>query len=162
MSELPEFWMRWTRDAIGATSEVMFPQNDFGAPDWQQTQMVERTLDYLEELPFKMRRLVTLMFVAIELGAPFLLVGFGRFSRIPAARRMKALTSWRKSDFFLFRMLMDALKAQLCMMYLSHPDVQRHIKVFKTCERPNDPLKLPIRSGFLAANPINGLSTEAP
>lgn len=151
------FWMRRTADGIGATSEVMFPTNPHGAPDWQQTQMVERTVDYLGELPPPMRRLLMFMFVVIELGAPLLLAGPRRFSKLSRERRLKVLLSWRGSWFFPHKMLADALKAQLCMMYLSHPAVQKHIEAWKACSRENDPLGLPIRENVFDETAHNGL-----
>ena len=59
------------------------------------------------------------------------------------------------------RLLADAVKAQLCMMYLSHPAVQAHIGAFKTCAHPNDPLNLPVREGVLSGDTHNGLAPEA-
>jgi hypothetical protein len=126
--------------SIGAASEVMFPANDHGAPDWKQTDMVERT-----------------MFLAIEFLCPFLLVGPGRFSRQPAARRLRGLLRWRSSRFILYFLLCDALKAQLCMMYMSHPAVQRYMQAWKSCERENDPLGLPVRENVFSATTANGL-----
>lgn len=136
----------------------MFPGDDDGAPDWRQTQMVERTMSYIASLPTRMRRLVMLMYVAIELLAPVLFVGFGRFSRISAARRDRAMQRWRRSPLPHHRLLADALKAQLCMMYLSHPAVQAYIGAFKPCPHPNDPLNLPVREGMFSADTPNGLA----
>jgi hypothetical protein len=36
---------------IEGTAEVLYPENDFGAPDWRSTDMASRTLRYLEDLP---------------------------------------------------------------------------------------------------------------
>ncbi len=154
------FWMNRVADGIAGASEAMFPVNDLGAPDWRQTQMVERTLDYLSEVPPRMRRLVYLMYVAIELLAPLLFVGFGRFSRIGIERRARALQRWRHSALPHHRMLSDALKAQLCMMYLSHPAVQAHIGAFKSCARVADPLGLPVRTDVFSADTPDGLNPE--
>jgi hypothetical protein len=152
--------MQRVADGVRGASEVMFPENDFGAPDWKMTDMVGRTVSYLYELPPPTRRLVMLMFVAIELGAPFLLIGFGRFSRIAPERRLKVLQRWRKSSNPLYRLLVDALKAQLCMMYLSHRAVQFHIKAWKSCDRPGDPLGLPTRENPFSATTANGLRED--
>jgi hypothetical protein len=153
--------MRRTAEGIRGTSEVMFPTNDVGAPDWQATQMVERTVDYLYLLPPRMRALVMLMFIAIEFGSPFMLSGFGRFSKLSRARRLKVLEGWRKAKIPLFKLLADALKAQLCMMYLSHRDVQHHIGAFKACDRPGDALGLPTRHDVFSATTTNGLREGA-
>jgi len=152
------FWTRRVADGIGGVSEVMFPGGDDGAPDWRETQMVERTMEYLGMLPTRMRRLVMLMYVAIELCAPLLFVGLGRFSRISFDRRDRAMQRWRRSPLPHHRLLADALKAQLCMMYLSHPAVQAHIGAFKTYAAPNDPLNLPVRHGVLSGDTPNGLA----
>lgn len=155
------FWMRRTADGIRGTSEVMFPVNDIGAPDWRSTQMVERTVDYIYALPPQMRALLMVMFVAIELGSPFMLSGFGRFSTLSPTRRLKVLQGWRRSWIPLFKLLADALKAQLCMMYLSHKDVQRHIGAWKTCDRPGDVLGLPTKQNVFSAETANGLREGA-
>ncbi len=135
----------------------MFPPNPHGAPDWRDAQVEERTVEYLFELPRPMRRLVMLMFVAIELGAPALFAGLGRFSRLRPERRLAALQRWKTSRLPLFRLLAEALKAQLSMMYLSHVDVQRHIRAWKSCDRPGDVLALPVRTDVFDATTPNGL-----
>lgn len=155
------FWTRRVADGIAGVSEVMFPGDDDGAPSWRDTQMVERTMTYIASLPTRMRRLVMLMYVVIELLAPLLFVGLGRFSRISAHRRDRAMQRWRRSWVPHHRLLADAVKAQLCMMYLSHPAVQAHIGAFKTCAHPNDPLNLPVREGVLSGDTHNGLAPEA-
>lgn len=144
-------------DAVRAISEVMFPANDIGVPDWQQTEMVARTQEYLTILPPRSRNLLYLLFVAIELGAPLLFVWPGRFSRAPYERRRKVLQRWRTSWFGPFKLLADALKAQLCMTYMSHPAVQEHMGVWKACERPEDPFRLPYHPDAFDEGTASGL-----
>jgi hypothetical protein len=151
------FWMRRVEACIRACTEVMFPVNDEGAPDWKSTDIVARTIDYLYELPPPTRRLVMTMFVAIEFGATGLLAGIGLFSWQSLGLRTRAIHRWRGHWFLPYAMLADALKAQLCMMYLSHPAVQHYIGAWKTCERPNDPLGLPVRTGVYSATTHSGL-----
>jgi hypothetical protein len=155
------FWMRRVADAVGAASEVMFPGSEAGAPDWQETSMVARTVEYLGELPPESRRLVMLMFVAVEFGAPFLGVGPGRFSRVRADRRLRGMTRWKHSRLWLLRVLAEALKAQLCMMYLSHPAVQRFLGAWKSCARPGDVLDLPVREDALSGTTADGMREGA-
>ncbi len=149
--------MRRVRDGIGATSEVMFPGDSKGAPDWRETEMVERTLDYLTELSPRMRRLIMFLFIFFEFGSPLLLAGIRRFSKLSPDRRLRALMRWRKSRFYPLKILIDALKAQLSMMYMSHQLVQDYMRVFKTCDRPNDTLKLEIRRNVFSATTANGM-----
>ena len=135
--------------SITAASEALFPSNDAGAPDWQATEMVPRTLAYLDLLPRAQRKLIVLMFVTIEWACPLLAPGLGRFSRRSPERRLRAVRRWRRSRIYLVRYLGDSLKAMLTMMYLSHPAAIRHIGAFKTCDAPSDPLSYdPAPAGF--------------
>lgn len=152
--------MRRVADGVGAASEAMFPANDHGAPDWRDTQMVERTVSYLGELPPPTRRLVMFMFVVIELGQLALFSGVRRFSKMSVARRDRILRAWKRSPLPHHKLLADALKAQLCMMYLSHPKVQKHIGAWKTCVHPADPNKLPVRLNVYSATTKNGLRED--
>lgn len=156
MAQSEGFIARTVRGGIAATAEATFPENDFGAPDWKQTQLVERTLNYIELVPPRARLLLTVLYAVIELGGPFLLAGFGRFSSLSVQRRDAAMHRWGKSSFFLYRVLYDGLMAQLKMMYLSHFHVQRHLGVWKACERTIDPCETPIRSNVFDANTASG------
>ena len=117
----PGFWMRLAMAGIAATSEATFPENDLGAPDWKSTAMVERTLEYFDELPPRQRRLLVLLFVFTELAAGLLSWRLSRFSRLPARHRTWAIHCFRRSELMLLRVLGDALKATATMMYMSHP-----------------------------------------
>jgi hypothetical protein len=127
---------------IGAIAEAMFPENDLGAPDWRVTEMVSRTLRYIGELPPAQSRLVRLLFVFVELAAPLLLLRPHRFSRISVEYRTLAIRRWRASHFLPFRLLGDAIKATMTMMYMSHPSVSAYIGEHKACARPHDPLSI--------------------
>jgi hypothetical protein len=110
--------------------------NDLGAPDWRTTEMVPRTLAYLDELPAEQRRLLTMLFLAVELGAVLLVAGFSRFSKMTPLRRAEVVRAWRRSRYQVFRVLGDALKATTTMMYMSHPRAIAYIDATKTCDRP--------------------------
>lgn len=151
-------------DGITAASEGLFPANDFGAPDFRDTEMVTRTLEYLQELPPPQRRLVSLLYVAVELLAPFLLLIPRRFSRMSATQRANAVRQWRLSRFFVLRILGDALKATTTMMYMSHPRVVAYIGEHRACEHPDDALHYPVRRDALPVlkeAPGDGSSPES-
>ncbi len=112
---------------LTAVAEALFPPNAYGAPDWREAEVVPRTLAYLEELPAMPRRLMLALFTAIELSAPVLVGCRSRFSRLPVRRRVEALRTLRASQFAPRRLIGDALKATMTMMYVSHPKVMAHI-----------------------------------
>jgi hypothetical protein len=136
------FWQRRAVDGIRGAAEAFFPENQLGAPNWHEAKVVERTQVYLAELPPAQRRLLTLLFVFVELAAPLLAPGWGRFSRLSVARRTRAVRRWRVSRIYLLRLIGDALKATMSMMYLSHPAVLKHIEAYTVCHNPHDPLAL--------------------
>jgi len=141
---------RTVRASVQATAEVYFPENDFGAPDWRETDMVERTILYLQDIPPNTRPMLYLLFFAVEWLAPFLLAGLGRFSKRSLPFRQRAIRRWNTWNFIVFRFLAEGLKAQLTMTYMSHPLVQEHMGVWKACAREADPYQRPLRPDFLA------------
>ncbi len=143
------FWANRVRDGITALSEATFPENDLGAPDWKSTDMVRRTFEYLEELPPPQRRLLSLLFLFVELGALVLVLGFRRFSRIAPLRRAAIIRRWRRSRLLPLRMLGDAVKATTTMMYMSHPSVAAYIGEYRVCSHPDDPLRIDVRPDAL-------------
>ncbi len=112
---------RIARAGLEACAEALFPVNDIGAPDYRDTVLVARTVRYLQVLPRTQRRLITLLFAFFELAAPILSLSFHRFSGLPVARREALVRRLRKSRVLPFRILGDAVKATLTMMYMSHP-----------------------------------------
>lgn len=153
----PGLWMRIATDGIAATSEAVFPENDLGAPDWKSTDMVGRTLEYLDELPPRQRRLLLLLFVFVELASVFLVWRLARFSRLPVVRRTRAIRAWRRSNWLVLRVLGDSLKATSTMMFMSHPRVIEHLGEYRACERPLDRVKIAARPAALSS-----LNDEAP
>lgn len=117
MPALPPFALA----GLTGSAEALFPPNDLGAPDYRATEVVPRTLAYLRALPARQRRLILLLFAFVELSAIFLIPGFRTFSRHSVTRRENAVRGYRTSRFLLVRLLGDAIKATLTMMYMSHP-----------------------------------------
>lgn len=156
MARLQNFLMRRVADSVEAVAQAMFPENDFGAPDWRTAEMAPRTVNYIRMLPTRSRRLLILLYVAVELAAPLLLVWPGRFSRAPLKRRKHVLERWRRHWFPPYQLLQEALKAQQCMIFLSHPAVQAHIGVWKSCDHPFDRYQLPVREDPFDAAAPNG------
>jgi hypothetical protein len=132
--------MRRAIDGIGATGEAMFPENDLGAPSWRDADVVARMLVWMDELAPPQRRLILLLFVAVELGS-LLLLG-RRFSRARRERREDAIRRWRRSSFFPLKVVGESLKGALSMIYLSHPDVLAYMGAFSVCAHPDDPLRM--------------------
>ena len=127
---LERFLQRHAEAGLSATAEALFPVNELGAPDFRATDLVARTLDYLALLPARQRRLLILLFVLVELGAPLLVFGTRRFSRLPVGERERAIRGFRGSSFLPVRVVGDALKACLTMMYMSHPAALAYVGAF--------------------------------
>jgi len=139
------YWHRPLTAGVAAASEATFPQNAIGAPDWKSTDMVRRTFEYLDELPPPQRRLLEALFIFVELATVVLAGRFRRFSKLPVEVRTAAIRRWRASRWLAFRLLGDAIKATMTMIYMSHPSVIRYIEEYRCCARPLDPLKIPVR-----------------
>ena len=152
---------RLVRRGIKGSAEACFPTNDFGAPDWQQAEVVDRTVAYIDLLSGRPRLLLLFLYSFIEIASPILLAGLLPFSMLSVAARQRAMTRWANSPFVLYNYLYDGLMAQQKMMYLSHPSVQRHLEVWKTCTRELDPYGTPLREGALAGDTADGLAEVA-
>jgi hypothetical protein len=140
------FFERCALNGLSATAEALFPENDYGAPDHRTTELVPRTLEYLAELPVAQRRLLTTLFALVELAAPFLVFGFRRFSRLSAGRREAAVRAWRHSSLLPLRLLGDALKATMTLVYMSHPAALAYVGAYAVSPRPLDRLQVPVRA----------------
>ncbi len=154
MADPDGYWLRTAMVSIHAVSEAMFPSNDFGAPDYEATDLVRRTREYIDELPPEQHRLLLLLFIFLELATPLLSLRFRKFSSFTPVRRAELVRGWRKHWFQPLQWLGDALKATMTMMYFSHPTVVKHLESFKTCERPTDPLQFPVDKGALNRLPV--------
>lgn len=137
-------------DGLRATVEALYPANDYGAPDFRDADMVDRTFEYWRALPVRQRRLLMALFALVELAAPLLIPGLRRFSRIPIDRRERAVRDFRRSRFLPLRLLGDALKAATTVIYMSHPSVLKYIGMYSACERPMDPMPVTVRRDALA------------
>jgi len=151
---LERFVLARARDGMAATAEALFPVNDYGAPDHRATDLVERMAAYLDDLPPRQRRLILALFVFVELAAPILVPCWSRFSRLPIERRERAVRDLRASRFLPFRIIGDALKATTTLIYMSHPAVIRYIGMYSVCERPGDPLSVPLRPEALSTESV--------
>jgi hypothetical protein len=135
----PGLWPAIAARGIAATADAMFPPNAVGAPDWLQAEMLPRMLRYLDELPPRQRRLLLGLFVLVELGAPLMVPGLRRFSRLTPQRRLQAIGRWRASRLEPLRLVGDGLKMTMTMLYLAHPAVRRHIGELAPCAAPAGP-----------------------
>ncbi len=125
-------------------AEVLFPDNDLGAPTWRDTDLVARTFAWIDELPPPQQRLVLFMYVAVELAAPLLSPSLGRFSRISPERRLRIIRRWRASRVYLVRYIGDSLKSVATMIHLAHPTALEHIGMYKHCDHPEDSFEVRI------------------
>ena len=145
-------WERIAERAVTGAAEAMFPVNSLGAPDWREADVPRRMIEFFNELPAKSRRLMLLLFNVLELATPLLGPALRPFSRLSINRRNALIQRWRHSRVYLFRFVGDSVKMTLTMIYLSHPAVERHVGVYKTCEHPLDVHPIELRSGALEAH----------
>lgn len=136
-------------DALG---EVLFPVNDLAAPNWKESDVVGRLLSYTDELPLRMRRLVRLQYAAMQVFGGLLALRPWPFGRLAVKTRHAAFVRMRNSPVLALRLLSDALKASLQMMYFSDPAVQKVMGAFKPETRPDDPFQIEVREGVLEAH----------
>ncbi|MBK7154437.1 MAG: hypothetical protein IPH72_22085 [Sandaracinaceae bacterium] len=134
---------------IEGTAEVLYPENDFGAPDWRSTDMASRTLRYLEDLPPHRTQLVGALFVAADVMLPLSLGERPGLKRVPLARRREAFERWYKEPFSPMGQFVGALKATLAMTYFGHPSVVRYIGQVTHCDRPSDPFRIDVDVDYL-------------
>lgn len=134
---------------IAGTAEVLYPENDFGAPDWRSTDVVSRTLRYVEDLPPHRSQLVGALFVAADVMLPLALGERPGLGRVPVARRKEAFERWYKEPFSPMGQFVGALKATLAMTYFGHPSVVRYIGQVTHCDRPSDPFRIDVDVDYL-------------
>ena len=136
------WWSRLARPGLRAAAEAMFPPNDLDLPDWRGARLVERTVAYWAELPAHQRRLLVLLYTAIHVLPPLLLCAPLPFGWLSPERRAAVVRRWRGSRIYPVRLLGDAIKATLTMIYMTHPQVLAAMGVTTACAHPNDPLTL--------------------
>ena len=134
---------------IEGTAEVLYPENDFGAPDWRSTDVASRTLRYVEDLPPHRSQLVGALFVAADVMLPLTLGERPGLKRVPLARRQEAFERWYKEPFSPMGQFVGALKATLAMTYFGHPSVVRYIGQVTHCDRPSDPFRIDVDVDYL-------------
>ena len=145
---------------IEGTAEVLYPENDFGAPDWRSTDMASRTLRYLEDLPPHRTQLVGALFVAADVMLPLSLGERPGLKRVPLARRREAFERWYKEPFSPMGQFVGALKATLAMTYFGHPSVVRYIGQVTHCDRPSDPFRIDVDVDYLVRDRARVTATE--
>ena len=137
--------MKIVMAGIAGVAEAVFPKNQLGIPDFETAEIVARTVEYMDELPPAQRRLYVFFFAFIELAAPLLVPCLSRFSRLSAERRTRAIRAWRCSALLPFRLVGDAAKATMTMMYMSHDSVMAYLQAYKTCGRTSPDLEIEYR-----------------
>ena len=154
-------WVRLARPGVKAAAEALFPPNDLGAPDWRDTDLVERSLDYFAELPPHQGRLISLLYIVIHILPWVFLSSPLPFGWVSQERRTRIVQSWRTSRLYLARMLGDSLKATMTIVYLQHPAPLRFIGVFSICANEGDPYDLDIRPNALAESAAGNTAAES-
>jgi hypothetical protein len=119
--------------AFEAVCEALYPENDFGAPSWRDTDMVARAASLWDELPPPSRLTLEAIYATVELLGAAFAPGVGPFSALPVGRREKALERLKVSRVWPLRLLGEAVKSSSTMVYLSHPAALRHIGDPRTC-----------------------------
>lgn len=117
---------------FAACAEALYPENDYGAPDWRETEMVARAEEWWRTLPPSARMTVVGMFAAIEIGGPILKPGFRRLSRMAPEDRRALVGRWRASSLVPLRFIGDAVKSATAMIYLSHPRTMTYMGITRT------------------------------
>jgi len=120
-----------------------------GAPDFEETDIPARMRLYMEEVPEQYRRLLTLLFVFIEWCPPFVAFYPRRFSKLSLKSRQTLVRRWRGSLFYPLRIIGDAVKGVMTMMYLSHPAALKSIGMFTVSGRDWDPVTVEHRPDAL-------------
>ncbi len=146
MTDRNSFIMRRVTNGIRGLSEALYPVNDFGAPDWQDVDMVKRTYQNLFLMPPFQRFLLLVLYCVSEIVLPLLVPAIKPFSKVSLENRIKTLQRMKKSKIFFIRLFSEAIKAALQMIYMSHPTVLEYIGEYKHCPMPKDPFAMPIKS----------------
>ena len=149
-ARIQTWWRSLALSGFGAVAEALYPENDLGAPSWQEADMVHRAGALWDAMPPGARHTMEALYVGLELGGAALLPRFGRLSRQPLARRTALFQRLQKTPFFPARFVLEGAKSSSGMVYLSHPAVLRHLGVTKTTAHPADQhLAIPVRPDAL-------------
>jgi hypothetical protein len=117
------------RRAIKAAAESLFPKNDLGAPDFESTDLPARVEGYIKKLPPPQQKLIWLLFIFYELAAPLFALKLSRYSKLSVESRLELVQRFRRSNVYPIRMMGDALKGVMTMIYMSHPSVDRYLGI---------------------------------
>ncbi len=149
MSERASWFEQIASAGLGATAEALFPPNDGGYPDCEDTDLVARTAAWIQSLPEAQRFQLTLLYFGVEVLTPVLRpFGAGgpwRFSARTLEQRAQVIAGWRGSWVYPLRLFADALKTSVTMIYLAHPAVVRHIGEYKPWAHPDDAFEVDVR-----------------
>jgi len=136
---------------FAAAAEALYPENDLGAPDWRDTEMVARAERWFVALPPKPRALLLALFSGLELGTPLLGRRWRAFSRLPVLERTALVRRWRASSIAPLKLLGDSIKSATSMIYLSHPAALRHVGQLKACDHVAPDLGVPVDPAALSS-----------
>ncbi|MFT6629536.1 MAG: hypothetical protein ACJA1R_002813 [Flavobacteriales bacterium] len=154
------------RSALAASAEAIYPKNELGAPDFETTELVARMHEYVQGLPPTQRRLLKIMFIGVEL-LSLVLAPCRRFSKRPLTARSRAIERWRNGSILPLRLLGDALKSSLQMLYLAHPSVIQLTGEYKVWTHPDHTYPMPVRGSAdvageaLESADLNGADAES-
>ena len=140
---------RWAVRGIEASAEACMPEVGEPVPGWRQTDIPGRTVAYLDLLPQSQRRQLMALFVFFELSPILFCWGFRPLSRHRPERRLRYIQSWRHSRWTLRKLIGDALKAVLTMIYLSHPKALAFVGHSKACAHESDKLRVAYKAEAL-------------
>lgn len=114
---------------VSAAAEAVFPPGGAIACSGLEAGIPDYVDHLLEQAHPRPRRLMRLLFFAIEHGtaifpAPGGWRGFRRFSSLDLAQRIAVLEAWSGSRFFVRRLAFSSLRAILTLGYFAHPRVR--------------------------------------
>lgn len=129
----PNLLRKLALSGFAAACEALFPDNDFGAPSWKDTDMVARAAQLWDELPPYSRLTLEALYAGLELGGAALVPGLGMLSGISTDKRFKMFDRMRRSRVWPLRFVAEAVKSSSTMVYLSHPLTLGYIGDQRNC-----------------------------
>ncbi len=108
-----------------AVSEALYPDNEFGAPSWRDTEMVPRVAKLWDALPPESRYLLEALYA-----------GLAPVARMPVAQRFRMFDRMRKSKVWPLRFMAEAVKSSSTMVYMSHPAAMAYVGAPVECLAP--------------------------
>lgn len=118
---------------VEAAALAMFPSGGAVAPSGLEAGILEYVDRYTSRLTPSLRRLLRLLFVAVEHATlVFPAPGPGgrrRFSKLTPEQRVAVLLGWQRSRLFARRLAFTSLRAVLTMGYFADPAVLRELRL---------------------------------